>query len=151
MDPVSQVVTRNCIEQHGLSIVGWYHSHPTFRPEPSVTDIDNQGNYQNLFQQYETNNDATSKNKKGPVPFIGLIVGTYECKSNPVLQSLLKLKDLIELYFLPILVYSYSTKSNTCFSMELVSRYTCCRTNFFEWKHHCESQFFVFICRFQHD
>lgn len=27
-------------------ITGWYHSHPTFQPEPSLIDIENQHNYQ---------------------------------------------------------------------------------------------------------
>lgn len=26
--------------------MGWYHSHPTFQPEPSLIDIENQYNYQ---------------------------------------------------------------------------------------------------------
>lgn len=31
-----------CVAQ----VVGWYHSHPTFTPEPSLVDIENQRNYQ---------------------------------------------------------------------------------------------------------
>jgi len=27
---------------YGLRVVGWYHSHPTFQPQPSVIDINNQ-------------------------------------------------------------------------------------------------------------
>ena len=50
MDPVSQIIAGDAIVRHGMTVVGWYHSHPRFQPDPSVTDIENQGNYQNLFQ-----------------------------------------------------------------------------------------------------
>lgn len=49
MDPVSEMAARNEFEQQGLSAVGWYHSHPTFPPNPSIRDIENQANYQKLF------------------------------------------------------------------------------------------------------
>lgn len=29
-----------------MQVVGWYHSHPTFKPIPSNRDVDNQHNYQ---------------------------------------------------------------------------------------------------------
>ena len=44
-------------------MVGWYHSHPRFMAEPSVADIENQRQYQTLFED-----DA----KDGPAPFVGL-------------------------------------------------------------------------------
>ena len=46
-----------------------YHSHPRFEATPSITDIENQGNYQQLFKDV-ARPDATP-------PFVGLIVGTY--------------------------------------------------------------------------
>lgn len=46
MDPVSEMNARILFEEKGLSVVGWYHSHPTFEPEPSIRDIENQGMYQ---------------------------------------------------------------------------------------------------------
>jgi proteasome lid subunit RPN8/RPN11 len=46
MDPVSEIEVRDVIRRQNLQVVGWYHSHPTFRPDPSVRDIENQGNYQ---------------------------------------------------------------------------------------------------------
>lgn len=73
MDPVSQVMARDSIAAHGLKVVGWYHSHPTFQPDPSVTDIENQGNYQRLF----SGNDGV----EGSIPFVGLIIGTWDGKS----------------------------------------------------------------------
>lgn len=49
-------------------MVGWYHSHPTFAPEPSLIDIENQHQYQQLMRDEGT----------GAEPFVGLIVGTYD-------------------------------------------------------------------------
>lgn len=46
MDPVSEMAAREVFEQKGLHVVGWYHSHPTFEPEPSIRDIENQTSYQ---------------------------------------------------------------------------------------------------------
>ena len=51
----------------GLSLVGWYHSHPTFQPYPSLKDLTNHiSHVENLLreQPYETRG-----------PYIGLIVG----------------------------------------------------------------------------
>lgn len=74
MDPVSQVIARDCISSHGLKVVGWYHSHPSFQPDPSVTDIENQGNYQRLFASEASSNDNENKT----IPFVGLIIGTWD-------------------------------------------------------------------------
>ncbi|KAJ2471853.1 hypothetical protein IWW56_006256, partial [Coemansia sp. RSA 2131] len=52
----------------GLCVVGWYHSHPTFRPDPSIIDIENQTAYQALFRD----NDSSEE------PFVGAIVGPYD-------------------------------------------------------------------------
>lgn len=46
MDPVSEMAARELFEQKGLDVVGWYHSHPTFEPQPSIRDIENQTSYQ---------------------------------------------------------------------------------------------------------
>ena len=82
MDPVSQIYAREAIDSHGMSVVGWYHSHPTFQPDPSVTDIENQASYQQLF--------ASSSNLAGlVVPFVGLIIGTYDGR-NPTSQSVMR-------------------------------------------------------------
>ena len=68
MDPVVEVELRSRIAEAGLSVVGWYHSHPTFQPTPSMVDIANQCNYQHLFHDGSNNVD----------PFIGMIVGPYD-------------------------------------------------------------------------
>ena len=46
MDPESEMKAREVFAHKGLSVVGWYHSHPTFEPNPSVRDIE----YQQLYQ-----------------------------------------------------------------------------------------------------
>ncbi|GMH76294.1 hypothetical protein TrRE_jg1666, partial [Triparma retinervis] len=82
MDPVSQIVTRDAIARHGLEVVGWYHSHPAFEPDPSVTDIENQRSYQNLIKSAGFAKGAKEKiTKEAVVPFVGLIVGTYDPRS----------------------------------------------------------------------
>lgn len=92
MDPVSQIYAREAIDNHGMSVVGWYHSHPTFQPDPSVTDIENQANYQQLFKSSfnDDTSSASSSSKTGSVcPFVGLIVGTYDNR-NPTSQSVMR-------------------------------------------------------------
>ena len=68
MDPESEMDVRNRIMDSDLQIVGWYHSHPYFQPDPSVVDVHNQANYQQLFQDEAVRDE----------PFVGLIVGTYD-------------------------------------------------------------------------
>ncbi|KAG2228954.1 hypothetical protein INT48_008022 [Thamnidium elegans] len=71
MDPVSEMAAREVFEQKGLHVVGWYHSHPTFEPEPSIRDIENQTSYQDLFR------DDVS----GVEPFIGVIITPYNSRN----------------------------------------------------------------------
>ena len=80
MDPVGQTRATEAISNLGLSVVGWYHSHPTFQPEPSITDIDNQAIYQQLFQSEAGGDDGSV------CPFVGLIAGTYDGK-NPTSET----------------------------------------------------------------
>jgi hypothetical protein len=46
IDPVCEVALKAEVASCGLTVVGWYHSHPTFVPVPSQCDCDNQRNYQ---------------------------------------------------------------------------------------------------------
>ena len=46
MDPVSQTQASEDLAHQGLAVVGWYHSHPTFAPFPSVRDIETQAKFQ---------------------------------------------------------------------------------------------------------
>ncbi|XP_026800279.3 histone H2A deubiquitinase MYSM1 isoform X2 [Pangasianodon hypophthalmus] len=75
MDPVSQTQASEMLGVKGHSVVGWYHSHPAFDPNPSVRDIDTQAKYQNYFS-------------RGGAPFIGMIVSPYNpSNSSPVSQN----------------------------------------------------------------
>ncbi|KAG0374286.1 hypothetical protein BGX24_010589 [Mortierella sp. AD032] len=68
MDPTSEFEVRQEIEKRNMRIVGWYHSHPTFTPDPSLVDIENQTSYQSLFKDEAMNEE----------PFVGAIVGPYD-------------------------------------------------------------------------
>ncbi|XP_058234852.1 histone H2A deubiquitinase MYSM1 isoform X1 [Hemibagrus wyckioides] len=75
MDPVSQTQASEMLGVKGHSVVGWYHSHPAFDPNPSLRDIDTQAKYQNYFS-------------RGGAPFIGMIVSPYNpSNSSPVSQN----------------------------------------------------------------
>jgi len=79
----SHSVSHKILNERGMQILGWYHSHPTFDVCPSNTDIWNHQSYQEHFNR---------DNK----PFIGLIVGPYYKKidSKTRYTSLLKLFHL---------------------------------------------------------
>ncbi|OMJ11184.1 Histone H2A deubiquitinase MYSM1 [Smittium culicis] len=49
MDPTSEFLVRQEIADMDMRVVGWYHSHPSFLPDPSNIDIQNQNAYQKLF------------------------------------------------------------------------------------------------------
>lgn len=68
LDSVSEWKAREAIQALGMEVVGWYHSHPKFKPYPSIIDIQNQTQYQRLMRKSDT----------GFEPFIGLIVSTYD-------------------------------------------------------------------------
>ncbi|KAJ3179403.1 Myb-like, SWIRM and MPN domains 1 [Geranomyces variabilis] len=69
MDPASEMRARDYFAAKGLGVVGWYHSHPTFDPTPSVRDIENQTAYQTLFARAD-----------GVEPFVGAIVTPYDAR-----------------------------------------------------------------------
>jgi proteasome lid subunit RPN8/RPN11 len=64
MNPESAQIKAREIEQKGLSLLGWYHSHPKFEVNPSHIDVVNHQMYQRLF------------NEEGK-DFIGLIISPY--------------------------------------------------------------------------
>ncbi|XP_007901889.1 histone H2A deubiquitinase MYSM1 isoform X2 [Callorhinchus milii] len=64
MDPVSQTQASEALAGRGYCIVGWYHSHPAFDPNPSLRDIDTQAKYQNYFS-------------RGGAQFVGMIISPY--------------------------------------------------------------------------
>eukprot|EP00079_Xenopus_tropicalis_P024395 XP_012817010.1 PREDICTED: histone H2A deubiquitinase MYSM1 isoform X3 [Xenopus tropicalis] len=73
MDPVSQTQASEALASRGYSVIGWYHSHPAFDPNPSIRDIDTQAKYQNYFS-------------RGGAKFLGMIISPYN-QRNPHPQS----------------------------------------------------------------
>ncbi|KAI9496157.1 hypothetical protein BDB00DRAFT_869791 [Zychaea mexicana] len=73
MDPTSAIETRQLIEEKNMTVVGWYHSHPTFIPDPSIVDLENQRNYQVLCRE-----KCNQEPEKSIEPFVGAIVGPYD-------------------------------------------------------------------------
>nr|XP_022900726.1 histone H2A deubiquitinase MYSM1-like [Onthophagus taurus] len=49
MCPVSQAKAAENIHRDHMDVLGWFHSHPTFAPEPSQQDIDTQFSIQQCF------------------------------------------------------------------------------------------------------
>eukprot|EP01040_Poterioochromonas_malhamensis_P000791 gene791-843_t len=68
LDPEAEFLAREIITSLNLQVVGWYHSHPKFRADPSLIDCQNQQQYQNFMK------DEIS----GLEPFVGLIISTYD-------------------------------------------------------------------------
>jgi proteasome lid subunit RPN8/RPN11 len=67
MDPVQAYNTIETIRAANMSVVGWYHSHPTFDSSPSICDVRNHSNFQRLYSQGES---AT--------PYIGMIFNPFQ-------------------------------------------------------------------------
>lgn len=68
LDPEAEWKARETISNLDMEVVGWYHSHPRFRPDPSLTDVFNQEQHQCM------DHDNTTFIK----PFVGLIVSTFD-------------------------------------------------------------------------
>lgn len=76
LDPLAELAAREAITNAGMQVVGWYHSHPSFKANPSAIDVFNQSQYQRLVRNPST----------GLEPFVGLIISTYD-KSLPAPAS----------------------------------------------------------------
>ncbi len=83
MDPMSEVTAREVLSTMSLELVGWYHSHPAFAPNPSIRtvshhlhslasgDIENQTSYQLLCVR-----------ESGDEAFIGIICNPYNIATS---------------------------------------------------------------------
>jgi len=71
---VSQTEASETIQYAGLEVVGWYHSHPTFLPNPSLQDIETQVRVQQWFD-------------KTDAPFVGIIVAPYYSGNRTLASS----------------------------------------------------------------
>ena len=82
MDPVSEMQACEAFGRLGHSLIGWYHSHPTFRPSPSLRDIETQTIYQviYIFNPHLPIN-LKSMMQDSLEPFIGVIVSPYSSRS----------------------------------------------------------------------
>ncbi|KAG0235332.1 Myb-like, SWIRM and MPN domains 1 [Mortierella sp. GBA43] len=77
MDPESDVEARYFFSSKGFVVVGWYHSHPTFEPNPSIRDIENQCEHQAMFRRHST----------GVEPFVGVIVSPFDPRNLSYLSK----------------------------------------------------------------
>ncbi|KAF9110684.1 Myb-like, SWIRM and MPN domains 1 [Mortierella sp. AM989] len=77
MDPESDVEARYFFSSKGFVVVGWYHSHPTFEPNPSIRDIENQCEHQAMFRRHGT----------GVEPFVGVIVSPFDPRNLSFLSK----------------------------------------------------------------
>lgn len=68
MCPVSQVEQSTSLLEEGYDLLGWFHTHPLFPPNPSRTDVRTQAEMQ---MQFASDDDT---------PFIGLILGCLDMK-----------------------------------------------------------------------
>nr|CAD7194149.1 unnamed protein product [Timema douglasi] len=73
MCPVSQTEASEKLHAEDLEVVGWYHSHPKFFPNPSVQDLDTQSNMQSWLC-------------KSSVAFVSFIISPY-CPTSRTLAS----------------------------------------------------------------
>ncbi|KAF9908476.1 hypothetical protein BX616_000139 [Lobosporangium transversale] len=77
MDPESDVEARYFFSSKGFVVVGWYHSHPTFEPNPSIRDIENQREHQTMFRRHGT----------GVEPFVGVIISPFDPRNLSFLSK----------------------------------------------------------------
>ncbi|XP_071444379.1 histone H2A deubiquitinase MYSM1-like [Hetaerina americana] len=73
--PVSQTKALETLDQEGLELVGWYHSHPTFPPLPSIQDMETQAHVQEWFMR-----------SRGS-PFLGLILSPHTIQKESLASS----------------------------------------------------------------
>lgn len=91
MCPVSQAKAADVIHSKGLSILGWFHSHPTFAPEPSQQDLDTQLSFQQWIG--------------GNTPCIGIILSPFSLQgaliASPYRCLIVRKKENFEDQYLP--------------------------------------------------
>ncbi|CEP19442.1 hypothetical protein [Parasitella parasitica] len=135
MDPASEMQARELFAAKGLNVVGWYHSHPTFEPHPSIRDIENQTSYQTLFREEKT----------GDEPFIGVIVTPYDPEirgENSQIQYLHISKEWNELHSFRVPFACRRTVIQTeSVSAEVLDQFLILLQEYKEYEHQDESAF----------
>lgn len=76
MCPVSQASATDVIHQEDLRVLGWFHSHPTFAPEPSQTDLDTQLSVQQWLGGRNAAAHAWGMEDREP-PCLGIILSPF--------------------------------------------------------------------------
>ena len=78
MDPFAEMRACEMFVQRGCSMVGWYHSHPTFPSNPSRRDLETQSLYQKLYESPPDCCAAPKETAHSTLPsFIGAIVSPW--------------------------------------------------------------------------
>jgi hypothetical protein len=78
MDPEDRSLIVQEAANAGLKIIGWYHSHPTFSPNPTTIDVYNQVIGQNAHQEAEKEvNDVVIFE-----PYVGAIICPFDVKKK---------------------------------------------------------------------
>lgn len=67
VDPISEIEAGEFFERQHVRMIGWYHSHPNFEPNPSLRDLETQTVYQGLCRGVDGGVEA----------FVGLICNPY--------------------------------------------------------------------------
>lgn len=71
---MSQSQASEIIQHEGLEVIGWFHSHPTFYPNPSLQDIDTQ-----LSMQEYLSSEVS--------PFVGVILSPFRSFTNTLVSE----------------------------------------------------------------
>ncbi|KAI4461922.1 swi/snf complex-related [Holotrichia oblita] len=110
MCPVTQAKATDILHGEGLDIIGWYHSHPSFAPEPSQQDIDTQLSVQQWIG-YEK-------------PCVGIILTPFSSHgaliASPFRCMVVKKKENFEDQFVPYKLKVDIYSSNICIDQLLI-------------------------------
>lgn len=76
--PTTEIEIRQAMKRLGVSLVGWYHSHPKCNPDPSLNDIESQMEYQLMLRGVDNSYH----------PCLGVVVSPSICGNSPKEGSL---------------------------------------------------------------
>ncbi|KAK2186861.1 hypothetical protein NP493_186g02012 [Ridgeia piscesae] len=77
--PTTEIEIRQTMKRLGMSLVGWYHSHPKCNPDPSLNDIESQMEYQLMLRGVDNSYH----------PCLGVVVSPSTCGDSPKEGSLI--------------------------------------------------------------
>jgi hypothetical protein len=144
---VSQTESSERLHDEGLEVVGWYHSHPTFFPNPSLQDLDTQRHMQDWFA------------KTASAPLVGFILSPY-CPTSRTLASDYRYVSHFLLYTIFFTLFSITFFSVSCWLQVLTklirgNYYMCIKSAvtseacFIVWKLHLLTLLFPKVCHYQ--